>query len=37
MEFLTMLIGIAVLAVLKPTPDQERRVFVPSRLHRSLR
>lgn len=37
MEILTMMIGIAVLAALKPTADQERRVFVPSRLQRSLR
>ena len=37
MEILTMMIGIAILAALKPTPDQERRVFVPSRLGRSPR
>lgn len=36
MEILAMMIGIAVLAALKPTPGQER-VFAPSRLHRSLR
>lgn len=37
MEILTMMIGIAVLAALKPTEDQERRVFVPRRLQRSRR
>lgn len=37
MEVLTMMIGIAILAALKPTPAQERRVFVPSRLQRNSR
>ena len=37
MEILTMMIGVAVLAALKPTESQERRVFVASRLNRSLR
>ena len=37
MEILTMMIGIAVLAALKPTEDQERKLFVPSRLKRSRR
>jgi len=37
MEILTMMIGIAILAALKPTPAQERRISVASRLQRSLR
>lgn len=37
MEVLTMMIGIAILAALKPTPDQERRVFATNRLQRSSR
>jgi hypothetical protein len=37
MEILTLMIGMAVLAALKPTTAQERRLVVASRLHQSLR
>ena len=37
MEILTLIIGMAILAAMKPTRDQERRPIVSSRLHRSLR
>ena len=37
MEILALTIGMAVLAALKPTPSQSRRLVVASRLQRSLR
>ena len=37
MEILTLIIGMAILAAMKPTPTQERRLVVASRLHKSLR
>jgi hypothetical protein len=37
MEILTLMLGVAILAALKPTPEQERRLIVASRLQKSLR
>jgi hypothetical protein len=37
MEILTLIIGTAILAAMKPTSAQERRLVVASRLHKTLR
>jgi hypothetical protein len=37
MEILTLIIGTAILAALKPTPAQSRRLVVASRLQKTLR
>lgn len=37
MEILILIIGTAILAAIKPTSAQERRLVVASRLHKTLR
>jgi hypothetical protein len=37
MEILILIIGTAILAAMKPTSSQERRLVVASRLHKTLR
>jgi hypothetical protein len=37
MEILTLIIGMAILAGMKPTASQERRLVVASRLQKTLR
>jgi hypothetical protein len=37
MEILILIVGTAILAAIKPTSAQERRLVVASRLHKTLR